>query len=368
MITRVLIIGGYGNFGRFISTVLARDEQVQLIISGRNEDKARVLAGQLVACRDPEIAVVDIYDGIKHSLENICPDIVVHTSGPYQSQNYVVAKACIDQGCHYIDLADAREFVVGIRELHEEAKDKGVLLCSGASSVPCLSSAIVDEYKSEFRKLEALEYGIAIAQSSERGIATTAAVLSYAGKSFKTLINGQMRGIFGWQDLQWRKFWQLNTRALGNCDIPDLELFPKAYPDLKTIRFQAGLGLNILQMALWVLSGLVRCKVLPSLEPMVSHLLKLSNLFDYFGGQNSGFYMKISGLNAAGCRRDIVFDMVARQGDGSYIPAMPAILMVKKIIAGDITETGAYPCMGFVRLDEYLSALEVLNIQWRTSS
>jgi hypothetical protein len=368
MIKRVLIIGGYGNFGKFISAGLVCDDNIQLIISGRNQDKAKTFADELVTRRYPEIAVVDIYDGLKQSLMTIRPDIVVHTSGPYQSQSYGVAQACIDQGCHYIDLSDARDFVVGITELHEAAQGRGVFLCSGASSVPCLSSAIFNEYQSQFKRIETLEYGIVIAQSAERGVATTAAVLSYAGKPFKTLIDGQMRDIYGWQGLKWRHFWRLNRRALGNCDIPDLDLFPKAYPDLKTIRFQAGLGLNLLQMGLWVLSVLVRCKVLPSLEPMASYLLRISRLFDSFGSHDSGFYMTMGGLNNAGQPRKVVFDLIARQGDGSYIPAIPAILIVKKLVAGEIDQSGAYPCMGFVSLREYVAALAKLNIQWQTSS
>ena len=68
--------------------------------------------------------------------------------------------------------------------------------------------------------------------------------MSYAGKPFTTLIDGTMKQVYGWQDLRWRKFRGLGWRALGNCDVPDLALFPRRYPDLKTIRFQAGLELR----------------------------------------------------------------------------------------------------------------------------
>ena len=99
---------------------------------------------------------------------------------------------------------------------------------------------------------------------------------------------------------------------------------------------------------------------------MASHLLRISHLFDYFGSPDSGFYMTMGGFNDAGQRRNIVFDLIARQGDGSYIPAIPAILIVKKLVAGEIDQSGAYPCMGFVSLGEYVAALAKLNIQWRT--
>ena len=48
MIKRVLIIGGYGKFGKFISAGLVCDDNIQLIISGRNQDKAKTFAEELV--------------------------------------------------------------------------------------------------------------------------------------------------------------------------------------------------------------------------------------------------------------------------------------------------------------------------------
>ncbi|WP_308366120.1 MULTISPECIES: saccharopine dehydrogenase NADP-binding domain-containing protein [unclassified Microbulbifer] len=367
MIQRVLIIGGYGNFGRFIAKRLARNADVQLIIAGRNREKAHALAGQLDAINTPEATQIDITSGLADSLEQIAPDIVIHTSGPYQLQDYKVAKACIDHGCHYIDLADGRNFVNGIAELDRAAKERKLLICSGASSVPALSSAIIDQYIDEFGTLERIEYAIATAQLTNRGLATTLSVLSYAGKPFKTLIEGRMRDVYGWLGLRFRKFHGLGSRPLGNCDIPDLDLFPKRYPSLKTIRFRAGLELKLLHLILAAMSWLVSLRLFPSLSRMAPQLLKISRLFDIFGDDGSGFYMELTGRTAEGKTRRILFEIVARHGDGLYIPCIPAILMTQKLIRGETTDTGAHPCIGFIDLDEYLAGLSDLNIQWQTS-
>ena len=102
--TRVLIIGGYGNFGRFISTRLAREPNLDIIIAGRNSMKAKTLADTLKA----EALRLDISDSFLSQLKEINADIVIHTSGPFQAQGYQVAEACIACGAHYIDLADAQ--------------------------------------------------------------------------------------------------------------------------------------------------------------------------------------------------------------------------------------------------------------------
>ena len=367
MMTRVLIIGGYGNFGSFIARMLAKEDNIQLIIAGRSEAKATVFSSSLEAKNKAEATIVDINHKLSESLVSIKPDVVIHTSGPFQEQSYHVAEACIKQGCHYVDLADARAFVIGITELDARAKEKNVLVCSGASSVPCLTAAIIDKYKGEFHKLEEVEYAIATAQLTNRGLATILAVLSYAGKSFTTLIDGKMQNVYGWLGLKFCKFWRLNLRPLGNCDVPDLGIFPKRYPDLKTIRFRAGLELKILHLVLVVLSWLVRIKIITSIQPLSKILLRVSFLFDPLGKDNSGFYMNLSGVDEGGNDKKINFDLVAHHGDGLCIPSVPAIIMAKKLANGDITKTGATPCLDLITLDEYLEVLSEFDIQWETT-
>lgn len=358
---RVLIIGGYGNFGSFISKRLAREENIQVIIAGRSLEKAKAHAEKLGG--KAEAAAVDTNNNFARSLESLKPDIVIHTSGPYQGQGYDVAKACIAYGCHYVDLADSREFVANISALDKSAKEKDVLICSGASSVPCLTSALVEHYKPKFKTLEKIEYAIATAQQTNNGLATTSAVLSYAGKPFTILTGGRIKTIYGWQDLQFRKFRDLGYRPLGNCDIPDLDLFPQLYPDLKTIRFKAGLELKFLHVGLWLMSWLVRAGIIRSLQEAAAPLLKISKIFDPFGTDDSGFYMSFSGKDENGVQKELLFEIVAKDGDGPYIPSIPSILMTKKLAAGQVTERGAKACIGFITLDEYLEALKELNIQ-----
>lgn len=366
MITRVLIIGGYGNFGSFITRLLLRDDNIQVIIAGRSADKAKAFVQTLTSANTPETAVLDIDKDFVKSLSTIKPDMVIHTSGPFQEQGYHVAQACIDYGCHYADLADGREFVTGITALNQAATERGVLVCAGASSVPCLTSAIIDEYIGEFKTLEKVEYAIATAQLTNRGLATIRAVLSYAGKPFTTLIDGDMRPVYGWLGLTWRRFWQLNLRPLGNCDVPDLELFPERYPDLKTIRFRAGLELKITHLALVALSSLVRIRLLSSIQPLSWLLLKTSYLFDPIGNDHSGFYMELTGKDSNGRDKTITFDLVARNGDGLCIPTIPAILLAQKVANGEIDTVGAKPCLDLIKLSEYLGVLREFDIEWKT--
>jgi len=364
MIKRVLIIGGYGNFGSVITKTLAAKHNIRVIIAGRSIEKAKKFASDIEAANEIEAVAVDIDKDFAEALSSLKPHIVIHTSGPFQSQGYEVAKACIDQGAHYIDLSDGRDFVEGIVELNDRAKEHDVLVISGASSVPCLTAALVDHYRDDFESLDALDYGITTAQKTARGLATTAAILGYTGMPIETIIDGKQSKVYGWQGLHLRKYKGLGWRLLGNCDVPDLALFPKRYPDLRTIRFYAGLEISFIHITLWILSWLVQIGVIKNLKNAASLLLRTSFLFDFLGTENSAFHMTLSGKGKDGTMKSITFELTARSGDGPYIPSMPAILMAKKFANDEINDRGAFPCVGFITRDEYLGALNDMDISW----
>ncbi len=181
---KVIVLGGYGNFGKRIVENLTSIENITVLIAGRNLSKSSALVANLenTSAAKLEPLVIDIFaDDFKDQLATLSPYLVIHTSGPFQGQDYRVPKACIECGAHYIDLADDRRFVCDISELDNEAKDKGVLIVSGASSVPGLSSAVVERFQSQFSIIESINLAIAPGNKAERGLATVEAILSYTG-------------------------------------------------------------------------------------------------------------------------------------------------------------------------------------------
>jgi hypothetical protein len=361
-VKRILILGGYGNFGSHIARSLALDPAIQLLIGGRSLDRASAMAASLEAANRPEALSIDIKKDFDNSLREAAPDMVIHTVGPFQGQSYSVAEACIVNGCHYVDLADGRAFVTGIEALDARAREADVLIVSGASSVPCLTAAIIDEALPRFGRISEVDYGISAAQQTNRGLATASSVLSYVGRPFTTLREGQSKTVYGWQELHTERYPELGLRLFGNCDIPDLELFPKRYPSLRSIRFCAGHEIKLLHLATWLLSWGVRCAVLPPLGRHSERLLQASFLFDPLGSGRSGFHMYLRGIGLNGHERTERFYIIARRGHGPFIPCMPAIILARRLARGDLTQRGARPCLDLIDLREFLEALQSLDI------
>ena len=137
---RVVVVGGYGNFGTYVARSLAGDPAITVVIAGRDLARAEAFAVTLAGA---EAGRYDI-SGSSKALAALRPDLVINMVGPYNEQGYAVAEAAIACGAHYCDIADAREFVAAIGQLDEQAKAAGVAALAGASSVPALTAAYLD--------------------------------------------------------------------------------------------------------------------------------------------------------------------------------------------------------------------------------
>lgn len=364
---KVLILGGYGNFGKRIAEALVWSN-VPVIIAGRDLSKAQALADRLKAMvlgAKVETAFINIDDGLIKALKNLSPQVVVNTVGPFQGQDYHVARACIAAGVHYIDLADGRDFVTGIDALDNQAKAENLCVISGASTVPGLSSAVVERYRDRFCEIESMVYGISPGQKAERGLATTKGILGYVGKRLKPA-RGQGGTRYGWQDVYRQTYPELGTRWMANCDVPDLDLLPEAY-GIKSIRFSAGLEHPLLHLGLWSLSWLVRIGLPLRLEQHAPLMLRMSDLFNGLGTSDGGMHVILRGSASDGQPLEVRWFIIARNGDGPQIPCVPAIILARRLAQDKAAAlpigVGAKPCVGLVNIDDYLNELNRFAIK-----
>lgn len=360
--SKVLILGATGNFGRRIAKGLV-EKNVAIIISGRREDALLALKKQLSkaavdTCID--ILCFDFKQRLSQELLRLRPPLVINASGPFQTADFTTAINCILLGVNYIDLSDAREYVNDFSILEEQAIKQNCIAITGASTFPCLSSAVLNYYKDEFKMIDSLKYGITLGQKNQRGLATFKSALSYVGCRLQDF-RGISKKMYGWQDLYRQKYPLLGKRWMANCEVPDLDLLPSFFP-IKSIRFSAGIENNIAHFGLWFLSWLVRLKFPIKLENHAEGLLKLSHYFDFFGSDSGGMHMLMSGTDFKGNHKSIKWFMVANNDDGSYIPAIPAILLAKRILQEEISETGAIPCTQLISLENYLEELKKFDV------
>lgn len=344
---RVVVLGGAGHFGGRIVRSLRADPRIELLVAGRT---ARTPQG----ADDVRSVVLDLADPrFADLLGELAPRLVINCTGPFQGQDYRVARAALAAGAHYLDLADGREFVAGFSQaVSPDALRAGRAAITGASTLPGLSSAVVQQLGRDLARLSCIEIVIAPGQRAPRGKATLEGVLSYLGRPFPVWRNGKWCCAWGWMDLR-RVRLDIGTRLAAACDVPDLALFPEHFAGVQTVTFHAALEIAPQHIALWTLAAMRRIGVPLRVERWAVTLDRLAGLFDALGADRGGMSVKVTGSRPEGGMMARSWQLVAPAAQGPEIPCMPAILLARLLARGEALKSGAYPCIGLLRLKDF---------------
>lgn len=366
MTKKILVLGGYGNFGRLICKSLVNRDDIELIIAGRNMEKANNFISSLntlhINCKLSSIYLDIFSDKFVQVVSDLRPFLVIHTCGPFQGQNYHVPKVCIETGSHYLDLADDRRFVCDFEQLKPLAEKSKSIAITGASSVPGLSSVVIDQYANEFDQIHEIDYAIVPGSDVELGEATLRGILSYVGHAFKGWQDGKLVDLYGWQDIRRSDFGNvLGKRWLANVDIPDLELFPARYNGVKTVNFQAGHELPIVHLSMAWMGWLAKYKFVNRWDKFSSPFYKIGQTLKRLGSDTGGMSIRITGKQQ-NRTKSLLWKLIAPNGNGPYIPVISTLILARKIIDNDLTSPMATACLGMYNLDEFHEIAKPLGI------
>lgn len=349
MTGKVLILGGYGNFGGRIARRLA-ETGVPIIITGRDATQADV--------------VIDAEgDALPAILQELKPSVLVNATGPFIEPDYRIAKACIHAGVHYVDIAGGRDFVHNFITLNDYAKDKSIAAITGASMFPALTIAAIEHFSPEFSRLDSVEAGVSSGAKTRRGYMSLFSLLSTVGEESRPFPTGEkQRKRFGWMDRHRVYYPGLGGRWMGHIDTPDLDLIPARYRGIKELRTSAGIGSSLQHLGLWCMAAVGRMGLPLKLHNDAKEMSKTSELLARFGDASGGVHVFVKGGDLQGKPLIKRLFLISRNGDGPQIGAAPAVAMVRKLLNHD-ANAGAYPCAGLVTLEEILAEIEGYAIE-----
>lgn len=360
----VLVIGGYGGFGARLSTRLARAGW-RVLVAGRRLEAATAFCATLEGAIP---LVVERNGDLGPILAQYKPDLVIDAAGPFQGSDYRVPLACIVSGAHYLDLADARDFVCGIGALDATAQAAGVCVISGASSVPALSGAVVRELTSDMTKVTAIDMAISASNRATAGPSVAASIMSYVGKPVQIWSGGQWAVATGWHMLRRERFELTGRKSFERLtalsDVPDHTIMPDMTANMGKGRpattFRAGPEFGFQVLGIWSLSWLVKWRLIPSLSALSGWLRYLQAPTNKLGSDRSGMVVEVKGFmgEQATIRR---WTLIAEDGDGPEIPTLAAVVLATKIAAGKV-EHGARDASTLLSLTEFQPQFDGLAI------
>lgn len=344
---KILVLGGYGVFGARLAKLLLADGH-DVCIAGRNLDEARACAKGL-GCEALKMDRAGKLDALRGYA------VVVDAAGPFHAYGedpYRLARAAIAVGVHYLDLSDNAEFCAGIAALDTEARDAGLCVLSGLSSVPALSSAAVRALCGDEVPV-VIDSAILPGNRAPRGFSVMQSILSQAGRPMRVWNGNRWERSFGWSKPARYKLPDGLVRQGWQIEVPDQRLFP-AHFGAQTVRFRAGLELAVMRYGLALFAALQRRVPLPVTPPVVRVFKVLADLLAPFGSGRGGMSVSIAIRH-----EHRSWSLLAEDGDGPFIPAVAARALLRRANL----PVGAGPAIEAITLAEAEDAMTDLRVR-----
>jgi hypothetical protein len=365
----VLIVGAGGLFGSRLARLLAAKQAYRLSLGGRNEANIAALRTELEAI-DPRggYLFVPIDRNAPAAAKVRDADVVVDCAGPFQSSGAALIEAAIAAGVHYVDLADARQFVAGIERFDAAAKAAGVAVISGASTTPALSHAVVAALTVGWTGIDSIDVAVVPGNRTPKGRSVIAAILSWVGKPVRVFREGRWQRARGWTGLHWVSVEGVGRRRSSLAEVPDLDAMPAGFGPRVRASFTAGMELGLLHGLIW-LSGLaVRLGLVKSATTFAGLGHWVAMRLDRFGTDAGGMLVEVAGADASGEGKVARWSLAATHSDGPYVPVVAAAAMVAALTSGRETFRGARSAAGLLSLDQLRPWFEGLRIATHTTA
>ena len=277
----------------------------------------------------------------------------------YGTAPYRVVEYAIANGVHYLDLADGKEFVMGVSHYSVQAVAADIAVISGLSTYPALTSAVLMHWQSEHKAVTALRAAIAPSPQSNLGRSVIDSIASYAGNPIGGGRNALCSGFKS--RICPPGYTPLERILFADVDVPDATLLPAVFPGLRDVRNAAGTKPQFMLWALMGLSHLVKWQLLSNLRllsPLVHVVQKHLNV----GQHRSGIVVEATAINHDNEQINCSWHLIAERDDGPQIPVIPAAIVIRKALRGHYPTSGARAATGEVTLADYQREFDSLAI------
>ena len=381
---RILIVGASGSFGERIRRHIVQFSDadafagVELWLTSRNQESVQSMVEETqkwVQNADKDIpihgVVLDITKNLNEKMRAIKPFAVLDLSGPFQFASYQLAEAALKVGAHILDLADARDYLMGYAPaLDDLARKNGVMALSGASSTPALSYSVVQHMVSEWQAVHNIAIAIMPGGKSKVGAAVLKAVLSYCGRPVAIWRNGKLDTARGWKHDKSFTLPNLRKRRCSYVDTVDAELMGRDFKVKDSAGFYAGLESQLEQISIEAMSKITAMVKkylnvqlnLTRLEPILSLGRHLTHPFNSASG---GMVVAVDGFDDAGKAIARQWSLVAHSDHGPSIPIMAMAAGLKKLLQTDVTNPRACMAHEYLTMDEILTQTKAYDISWQ---
>jgi len=233
---KILILGGYGYTGKLLAKHLLAQTDVQIVISGRNSEKAKTFADEL---NNPRVTArqVDAADlsELTQALQGVTLCLV---AAPITRHAETVIRACISAHADYLDIQFSSKKLKALFAAEEEIKKAGLCFITEAGYHPGLLAVLI---RYAALKLDVTESALTAGYLNMKNIPYTDAVdelmegfLDYQAQVYK---NGAWTKPTSWESRPFYFGEDIGKRTCYSMFFEELRDIPNIIPTLKETGF-----------------------------------------------------------------------------------------------------------------------------------
>jgi hypothetical protein len=362
---RVLLIGSTGTFGNRLAQHLSQMPELHIFLASRNIERADAIARLLKAKgTKAKISTValDVTRNFDTVLVTIKPWLVIDTSGPFQTAGYDVARAALEAGAHYFDLADARDFLLGFENaLNSIANEKGLVARAGCSTTPAITTAVVGDLTQGWKRIDTVDVAIIPGGNNMVGPALAEAVLLQAGVPVEQFRYGVLDTVHGWLKSKYVHVSRLGTFRAAPAETVDPVIMPQRYALTSRMSFRAGLVSVLEQRGFETIAWFRRRGQFKNVGTLGKILVQGRKLTRLWSHDRGGMVIIVTGLNAEGKWIESNWSLLAEKGNGPHVPILPIVAAVKMLLADQFTKGGRM-ITGEISLSQIMDLFPALSI------
>jgi saccharopine dehydrogenase (NAD+, L-lysine-forming) len=333
----ILILGGYGYTGKLLTKHLLAQTDAQIIVSGRNAEKAISFEAEL---NDPRISVrqadASNFESLTQAFEgaNLCL-----VAAPVTHYAETVIRACISAHVDYLDVQYSSKKLATLYAVEEEIRQAGLCFTTEAGYHPGLPAAMIRYAAS---KLDVTESALTAGYLNMKNIPYSEAVdelmegfIEYQAQVFK---NGVWTKPTSWDSRSFNFGQDIGKRTCYSMFFEELRDIPNMIPTLKETGFYIS-GAN------WFTDLIITPLVFVGLKLAPKHGLRpLGKLMWWGMGKSKPPYVVALMVEAKGQLEGIQAQTQVRiaHPNGYELTAIPVVAYLKQYLDGTARKDGVH--------------------------
>lgn len=252
----------------------------------------------------------------RNALEGV--HVAVNCAGPFFDASLALPQACLEVGCHYVDIAEDRAWCRRIRALNGEFRARSLTAAFGCSSVPGISSALALVARENIETVEKARVTLFLGNANPKGKAAVRSMAAQMGTAFRDSEVVSLPPPFG-------------RRRVFNFESADADEMPKLVGARRVairVGFEIGLATRLFGVA---------SRLGPAWSEKLTRLLAgVGSLLRWVG--HSGGVVQVELFRPDG---SAVRASVSHGRDGQRMAALPAAFVAEALYRKETGITGA---------------------------